>query len=72
MQVIGFKKWVLKIAIKWHFILENYLLDIIRRASIRVAKVEKATTVTELAGIRMAATTGDKFPVSAIVNPIML
>jgi hypothetical protein len=38
----------------------------------RVTKVAKATTDTELMGIRIAATTGDRFPVMANAIPIML
>jgi len=37
-----------------------------------VAKVANATTVIELIGIRIAATTGDKCPVRAIDKPIRL
>ena len=38
----------------------------------RVAKVAKATTETELTGIKIAATTGDKFPEMANEIPTML
>lgn len=38
----------------------------------RVTKVANATTETDEIGIKMAATTGDKFPVIAKLIPMML
>jgi hypothetical protein len=38
----------------------------------RVTKVAKATTETELMGIKIAATTGERFPVNAKPIPIIL
>jgi hypothetical protein len=38
----------------------------------RVAKVANATTETELTGIKIAAITGERFPVRAIEMPMIL
>jgi hypothetical protein len=54
-----------------HSHIHAFPLNLLRPA-ILVAKVTKATTVTELSGIRMAAMIGDKSPCTANDNPMML
>ena len=44
----------------------------LKRADIKTDTVTKATMVTELSGIRMADTTGERFPVVAKLNPTTL